>query len=70
MGRRLVKKIISASDSSGRIYELWLGKDDNLYCTCPAWKFSKGTKEEKMCKHIRAAAREEWDPATASWLFE
>ncbi len=68
MERQLVREI--TSNSSGRVYQLWLGKDENLYCSCPAWKFSKGPKEEKTCKHIKQAVREEWPTGLSDFLWE
>ena len=35
--------------STGR-YEIRLGADSRVYCTCPAWKFSGDAKD---CKHLR-----------------
>jgi predicted nucleic acid-binding Zn finger protein len=37
--------------SKGNIYETRIGKDHQVYCTCPGWKFSK--KKPKTCKHIK-----------------
>ena len=32
-------------------YNIVLGQDYRVYCTCPAWKFSKPPVKE--CKHLR-----------------
>tara|TARA_R110002020_G_scaffold387486_1_gene598148 strand:- start:169 stop:378 length:210 start_codon:yes stop_codon:yes gene_type:complete len=33
-------------------YEIRLGRKDNrVYCTCPAWKFSKAGNKD--CKHLK-----------------
>jgi len=48
----LIKKIPSRSSASIE-YELMRGDDGTVYCTCPAWKFSKGTKS---CTHVREYA--------------
>jgi len=32
-------------------YEIRLGRDGRIYCTCPAWRFRRG----KACKHLIAA---------------
>ena len=45
----LLKKIPSKSSPSIE-YELLKGDDGNVYCSCPAWKFSKGAKS---CTHVR-----------------
>ena len=30
-----------------------MGEDENVYCSCPAWRFQKGTHpRERTCKHI------------------
>lgn len=41
------------SGSSERTYEIVVGKDHAVYCTCPGWKFSKPSKPGgKTCKHL------------------
>jgi nitric oxide reductase NorQ protein len=44
-----VLKTYSSKTSSGS-YEVRRDKAGKLYCTCPGWKFSEGTK---TCKHLR-----------------
>jgi hypothetical protein len=39
-------KLAEVIGSSGRTYEIRLGKDDNVYCTCWAWK------KHRECKHL------------------
>jgi len=41
----ILKKVGSNLD-----YELRLGYDGQVYCTCPSWRFSK--KIPKSCKHL------------------
>jgi predicted nucleic acid-binding Zn finger protein len=47
------------SSRAGKVYELTLGDDNVLYCTCPAWRFTK--KRPRTCKHIEA-----WQDAVGS----
>jgi hypothetical protein len=52
VGPRLMALVPSHSNPS-KAYEIRLGKDCNVYCTCPAWKFQKGvTPTARTCKHI------------------
>lgn len=37
-------------------YEVRRGKDGNVYCTCPAWRFQKRSPKERTCKHLKALA--------------
>ena len=38
------------SSSGNGSYEIRLGADARCYCTCPSWRFSKGSP--KLCKHL------------------
>ena len=42
------------SQNSGSEYEIRLGGDGNVYCTCPAWRFSGKNGKPRTCKHIKA----------------
>lgn len=48
---KLIRTWKSASDPD-RVYELRIGTDGEVYCSCPAWKFSKA--RPRVCKHIQA----------------
>ena len=41
-----------SSSNPTKTYQIRLGHDRRVYCTCPSWKFSKG--DHKTCKHLRA----------------
>jgi len=47
----MILKEVESRSTYGKTYEIRLGKDGVVYCTCPAWKFSRGNK---TCKHLRA----------------
>jgi len=35
-------------------YQIRLGDDQVVYCTCASWRFSSGKGDAKTCKHKRA----------------
>lgn len=41
--------VVSSKSRPGVEYKLVVGRDNQLYCSCPAWKYSRGTKN---CKHL------------------
>lgn len=41
-----------SSGKKGGVYELRMGGDGEVYCSCPGWKFSKD--RPRVCKHIKA----------------
>lgn len=41
--------LVANVGSTGK-YQIRLGGDSRVYCTCPAWKFSGDAKD---CKHLR-----------------
>lgn len=43
-----------SSKGDGKVYELREGRDGQVYCTCPAWRFSK--ERPRTCKHLAAWA--------------
>ena len=44
------------SQSGNGTYEVRQGGDGVVYCTCPAWRFQRAQKEQRVCKHMRGAA--------------
>jgi hypothetical protein len=60
----LVLQTVSSSSKPDVKYEIRQSRTDGkIYCTCPAWRFSKG--EEKTCKHLEQWAStqntDKWD---------
>jgi predicted nucleic acid-binding Zn finger protein len=45
---------VPSSSNPSVSYEVRLGKDGNVYCTCPNWKFQKLPPKERSCKHMKA----------------
>jgi predicted nucleic acid-binding Zn finger protein len=50
----VILETVSSDSTPDKHYEIRLGNNPQpeLYCTCPAWKFS--AKGNKDCKHLRA----------------
>ena len=46
--------VITTVQGNSGTYEIRLGGDGNVYCTCPAWKFQKLPPKERTCKHMKA----------------
>lgn len=41
----------ATSDSGGRDHLIRLGRDNRVYCSCKAWKWSRGPVKD--CKHLK-----------------
>lgn len=53
----VVLATIPSSSNPEVTYQVIRGKDGNVYCTCPAWKFKKGVSpKDRTCKHLRGLA--------------
>ena len=58
--------LLQVPGSSGRVYDIRMGKNGHIYCNCMAWKMQKGVHpSERTCKHIRQAQAEGRLPKTA-----
>jgi predicted nucleic acid-binding Zn finger protein len=45
-----VLKTVDSLSRPGQTYQIRIGGDGAMYCTCPAWRFGKG----KDCKHLKS----------------
>lgn len=45
--QKIVLQMVASDSRVGVKYEIRVGKDHRVYCTCPAWKYSG-----KNCKHL------------------
>jgi predicted nucleic acid-binding Zn finger protein len=50
----MVLATVPSMTSKGKWYAVIQGKDGKVFCTCPAWRFSKA--DEKGCKHLKNLA--------------
>ncbi len=46
---------LTVQGDSGHAYDITAHDTGVLYCTCPAWKFSKQPVEDRACKHVKFA---------------
>jgi hypothetical protein len=51
----------SSSDPC-KSYEIRMGKDGNVYCTCAAWRFQRKPVTARTCKHLQAFATKAFLP--------
>lgn len=49
---------VPSSSNPLKSYDIRLGKDGNVYCTCPAWKYQKKHPHDRTCKHLKAFAKQ------------
>lgn len=38
-------------------YDIRLGRDQNIYCTCPDWKYQRKHPHDRICKHMTMFAQ-------------
>jgi len=46
-----------SSSTPGQVYRVQFGEDGRLWCNCPGWIFSRGSREQKTCRHIQQIER-------------
>ena len=44
---------VRSKSNPAKAYQVTMGKDNVLYCSCPAWRFSGKGGRQKDCKHLR-----------------
>lgn len=49
---------VPSESNPSKSYEIRLGHDGNVYCSCPAWKFQKVHPHLRVCKHMKALSKE------------
>jgi hypothetical protein len=49
---------VPSESNPSKSYEIRLGHDGNVYCSCPAWKFQKIHPHLRTCKHMTKLAKE------------
>lgn len=67
----VVLAVIPSDTDPNEHYEVRIGHDGNVYCTCPAWRFQHRAPGERTCKHLQGLAKKLGphatnDPAPAS----
>jgi len=54
MAERLLLGTFPSRSSPGTYHEVWLGRDNVLYCTCYGWKRPPKNGGPRSCPHTRA----------------
>ena len=57
---------VPSSSNPFQTYDIRLGADANIYCTCPAWKFQKKHPHNRTCKHLKAFHAKTVTPAAVA----
>lgn len=53
MAKGSVIAVVPSSSNPALSYEIRLGHDGNVYCSCPNWKYQKLPPKERTCKHMK-----------------
>lgn len=56
---------IRSSSNPSKFYQIRMGRDGNVWCTCPAWKFQHAAAKGRTCKHLRSFAASATMPKAA-----
>lgn len=59
MSRGPILATVTSKTNPGRSYDIIMGKDGVMYCSCPAWRFRKD------CKHLQEFMHAVYDNAQA-----
>lgn len=49
-----VLAVVSSKTDESKKYEIRRGKDQTVYCTCPAWRFQRVSTSSRTCKHLKS----------------
>jgi hypothetical protein len=49
---------VPSESNPSKSYEIRLGHDGNVYCSCPSWKFMKVHPHLRSCKHMKKLSKE------------
>lgn len=49
---------VPSESNPSKSYEIRLGKDGNVYCNCPAWKYQKIPPADRTCKHLKGLSKQ------------
>jgi len=49
-----VLAVVPSTSDPAKRYEIRRGHDNNVYCTCPAWKFQHAPAGQRTCKHLKS----------------